>query len=101
MQQLTQVLELPNQVLDLRQRGAGDALDQRGDAVDRGIGINCGLCRGGRIGAAQIGNIIADEITNAGLDLGDRSEIRNQLGFSSFNLVRTNNIHRLFPHFAC
>src|SRR4051794_24554914 len=100
MQQFAQALEFANQVLDLRERGARDALDQRGDAVDGCIGIDRGLGRGSRIGTAQIRDIITDEIANAGLDFGDRSQIRIQLDLSSISLVRTNHIHRPFPHFA-
>ena len=37
MQQVAQAFEFGNQVLDFRERGAGDALDQRVDVVDGGF----------------------------------------------------------------
>jgi len=53
MQQVAQALELGDQLLDFRKRGAGDALDQRVDIVDRRLGCGStgavsGLWIGGR-----------------------------------------------------
>ena len=101
MQQVAQALELGNQIFDFGERGSGDALDQRVDVVDGGFGI--GLKRrvsaAGRAGrrAAQIGDVVADEIADAGLDFRGRGEVGVRL--SRFNFFRTNGIQRLFSLF--
>ena len=51
MQQVAQAFEFGNQVLDFRQRGSGDALDQRVDVVDGGFGA--GVERRGVRGAPR------------------------------------------------
>ena len=38
MQQVAQAFEFRDQLLDFRERGSGDALDQRVDVVDGGLG---------------------------------------------------------------
>src|SRR5207237_7314069 len=76
VKQVAQAFEFGNQLLDFRKRGAGDALDQRIDVVDGGFSI--GVERRGvrsQRRAAQIGNVVANEIADAGFDFGYGGEI--------------------------
>ena len=78
MQQVAQAFQFGDQVFDFRQRGSGDALDQRVDVVDGGLGarlerrLGASACSAR---AAQIGDVVADEIADAGLDFRDRGKI--------------------------
>ena len=104
MQEVAQAFEFGDQLLDFRKRGAGNALDQRIDVVDGGLGVRLERrgfrARDGR--AAQIGNVVADEVADPRLDFGDRSKIAVDVGVvSRFNFFRTNgSALRLILSFA-
>src|SRR4051794_4739215 len=101
MQQVAQALELRDQLLDFRKRSAGDALDQRVDVVDGGFRLRIDR-RGVRARdrrPAQIGDIVADEFTDAFLDLRNGGKVT--VGLGGFDLFGANgSVHRLFPMFA-
>lgn len=77
VQQVAQAFELRNQLFNFRKRGPGDALDQRVDVVDGRLGVRFerSRFRAGLERAAQMGDIVAHEVADAGLDFRDRSEI--------------------------
>src|SRR6516225_11869452 len=99
MQKLPQTFELGNQVVDLRKRGSRNALDQRVDVVDDGFRALLGGAIHARGGTAQIGNVVANEIADAGFELRSCNKIIVFVGV--FNFFRTKDTHRLFPCFAC
>src|SRR6202035_422880 len=80
VQQVAQAFEFGDQVLDFRKRRSGDPLDQRVDVVDGSLGTRLERCFGAaahhaRRRAAQISDVVADEVADAGFDLGNRGEI--------------------------
>ena len=85
VQQVAQAFEFGNKLLDLCQRRSGDALDQRIDVGDGRLG---GGVERGLVGvqharrAAQIGDIVAHEIADAGLDFRDGGKVAVHFGFS-------------------
>ncbi len=107
MQQVAQALEFGNQVFDFRERGSGDALDQRVDVIDGGLGVRLqrplGAAQDARRRAAQIGDVVADEIADPGLDFRDRGEILvlvNRIDFfRTRGYPRTMNLTE--PHLDC
>ena len=70
MQQVAQAFEFGNQVLDFRERGAGDALDQRVDVVDGGFVV--GLERRRRSCSARPAPDGADRRRRCGRNRGCR-----------------------------
>ena len=77
MQQVAQALEFRDQLLDFRKRSAGDALDQRVDVVDGRFRLRIGRCRlrARNRRPAQIGDIVANELADAFLDLRDGGKV--------------------------
>ena len=97
MQQVAQAFQFLNQLFDFRERGAGDALDQRVDVVDGRFALfqRHGL-RVREMRPAQIGDVVANEFADTFLDLRDRVEAAVVLG-GRFNLFGTiGSVHRLF-----
>ena len=89
MQQVAQAFEFGDQVFDFGERGSGDALDQRVDVVDGGLGSRArarrlGAASSARRRAAQIGDVVAHEIADAGFDFRDRGEIGIRLRWIRF-----------------
>jgi len=103
MQQVAQAFQFANQVFDFRERGSGDALDQRVDVVDGGLGA--GLQRRGLRRSASADG--ADRRRRCGRNRGcrprpprprrDWSPLQGDVNFFGTN----GSVHRLFPCFAC
>ena len=72
MQQVAQAFEFGDQVLDFRKRGSGDALDQRVDVVDGGLGARR---RAARVSAARRPPDGADRRCRCGRSRGCRPRL--------------------------
>src|SRR5450631_400846 len=96
MQPFTQALELGNQVGDLGERGSGHPLDQRIQVVDGRLAIRLGA----GLGAHPIGDVVANELAHAGLDLGGGGDAVLRLGLGLVNLFRTHDTHGFIPFFG-
>src|SRR3981189_519471 len=72
MQQVAQALEFRNQIFDFRERGSGDALDQRVDVIDGGLGVRLqrrlGAAQDARRRAAPIGAVAAARFSSSSIE---------------------------------